>query len=205
MEKWKQICAKIGKDRFLIMIIGGLLLLVITYPLPSEDSKNQANSSETVKSAEEGGNEGGENGSYEAVAGSDYEQITEARLSRILSHISGAGKVEVYISFSDYGTSVVEKDVAYTRDNEEREGGDAQKTTSILTENSEETVYTTDDGGREIPFVNRTTRPGVEGVLVVAQGGQNQTVAEEMKEAIMALFGIEEHKIKVVKMKGEEQ
>ena len=30
MEKWKQLCGKIGKDRFLILIIGGLLLLVIT-------------------------------------------------------------------------------------------------------------------------------------------------------------------------------
>ena len=75
----------------------------------------------------------------------------------------------------------------------------------MQTENSEETVYTADESGREVPFINKTTTPGVEGVLVVAQGGQNQTVAQEMKEAIMALFGIEEHKIKVVKMKGEEQ
>ena len=39
MEKWKQLCGKIGKDRFLILIIGGLLLLVITYPLPSQTKK----------------------------------------------------------------------------------------------------------------------------------------------------------------------
>mgnify|MGYP001073375781 FL=1 len=39
MEKWKQLCGKIGKDRFLILIIGGLLILVITYPLPSSSKK----------------------------------------------------------------------------------------------------------------------------------------------------------------------
>lgn len=205
MERWKQLCAKIGKDRFLIMIIGGLLLLVITYPLPSGDTKNRTESDAATKSANNAASEAGEGGSYETAAGSDYEKATEARLAQILSHISGAGKVEVYISFSDYGTSVVEKDTSYKRDNEESDGDDARKTTSVLTENSEETVYTTDDEGREVPFINRTTTPGVEGVLVVAQGGQNQTVAQEMKEAIMALFGIEEHKIKVVKMKGEEQ
>lgn len=204
MEKWKQLCAKIGKDRFLIMIIGGLLLLVITYPLPSGGSGKQTKSG-TAEGTDSAVSEAAERISYETAAGSDYEKTQEARLARILSHISGAGKVEVYISFSDYGTKIVEKDTSYTRNNEEREGGDTAKTASVQTENSEETVYTADESGREVPFINKTTTPGVEGVLVVAQGGQNQTVAQEMKEAIMALFGIEEHKIKVVKMKGEEQ
>ena len=53
--------------------------------------------------------------------------------------------------------------------------------------------------------MNKITAPKVSGVLVVAQGGGNETIQQEMKEAIMALFGIEEHKIKVVKMKGEER
>lgn len=205
MEKWKRLCAKIGRDRFLIMIIGGLLLLVITYPLPSGKSKGMAEDDGAAQGTYGNVSRIQESGLDEANAENDYEKIIEERLSGILSNIYGAGKVEVFISFSDYGTNVVEKDVSYTRDNEEKADGNTQKTSSVLTENSEETVYTTDEDGREVPFVNRMKTPEVEGVLIVAQGGQNPTVEQEMKEAIMALFGIEEHKIKVVKMKGEEQ
>lgn len=206
MEKWKQLCGKIGKDRFLILIIGGLLILVITYPLPSSSKKESGG-------AGNGGNTGvtkavdvsSGTGSLKTDTKNDYTEKMEARLAGILSNINGAGKVQVFLSFSDFGMSVVEKDVSYIRNNEERSGDDTQNTSVLNTENSEETIYATDESGNEVPFVNKITAPKVSGVLVVAQGGGNETIQQEMKEAIMALFGIEEHKIKVVKMKGEER
>ena len=207
MEKWKQLCGKIGKDRFLILIIGGLLLLVITYPLPSSSKKESGGTGN-------GGNTGitknvdassGSSNALKTDTGTDYTEKMEARLAGILSNINGAGKVQVFLSFSDFGMSVVEKDVSYTRNNEERRGGDNENTSVLNTENSEETIYTTDESGNEVPFVNKITAPKVSGVLVVAQGGGTENIQKEMKEAIMALFGIEEHKIKVVKMKGEER
>ncbi|MBP3458087.1 MAG: hypothetical protein J6K58_02640 [Lachnospiraceae bacterium] len=205
MEKWKQLCGKIGKDRFLILIIGGLLLLVITYPLPS-GTKGEADQDKTIQNISSRTSGSTSDSQKAAVAGEDnYIDKMESRLSRVLSNIYGAGKVKVFISLSDYGTSVVEKDVSYTRNNEEKEGGDLQNTVTLITENNEETVYTADEKGNDVPFVNKITAPKVEGVLVVAEGGGNQSVVQEMKEAIMALFGIEEHKIKVVKMKGEER
>jgi stage III sporulation protein AG len=44
----------------------------------------------------------------------------------------------------------------------------------------------------------------VEGVSVVAQGGGDSQIQKNITEVIQALFGIEAHKIKVVKMKQEE-
>lgn len=215
MDRWKKLCAKIGKDRFFIMIIGGLLLLVITYPLKTGDSDETTKSGLSVQNTkEETKKTESDAGRTETVMdealsesafGSDYADRMQTQLSEILSRISGAGKVEVCLTLSDYGTNIVEKDVSYTRDNEEQEGDDTAKTASVLTENNEETVFTADDSGNEVPFVRKTAAPEVEGVLIVAQGGGNEAVAREMKEAVMALFGIEEHKIKVVKMEGEEQ
>lgn len=206
MDRWKKLCAKIGKDRFLIMIIGGLLLFVIACPVSSDASGEETEEAQGQSEGEAGAlsaqNTGAES---EMTQESDYAKALQTQLSEILSDIDGAGKVEVCLSFADYGTGVVEKDTSYTRDNEEKENESEQKTTSVLTENSEETVFTTDEEGNEAPFVSKTLTPSVEGALVVAQGGGNEAVAQEMKEAIMALFGIEEHKIKVVKMKGEEQ
>lgn len=205
MEKWKELCGKIGKDRFLILIIGGLLLLVITYPLPSgSDGKNGQNGTGKTAVSQKSETAVPESG-QEIKGSSDYAAKTEARLAEILSNVSGAGKVKVFISFGDYGTNVVEKDVSYTRNNEDRSGTDIQNTSTVNTENTETTVYTADENGNEVPFVRKIMTPKVEGVLVVAEGGENQKVRGEMKEAIMALFGIEEHKIKVVKMKGEER
>ena len=40
----------------------------------------------------------------------------------------------------------------------------------------------------------------IRGVLVVAQGGGDPVIVQNITEAVMALFGIEAHKIKVMKM-----
>lgn len=46
------------------------------------------------------------------------------------------------------------------------------------------------------------TNPRVEGVLVIAEGGDSSRVKQEIIEAAQALFGIEAHKIKIMKMEG---
>lgn len=68
----------------------------------------------------------------------------------------------------------------------------------------EETVYTTTAEGEKIPYVIRENSAVVKGVGVVAEGGDEILVQKNICEVIQALFGIEEHKIKVVKMKQEE-
>ena len=41
--------------------------------------------------------------------------------------------------------------------------------------------------------------PEVEGVIVIAEGGDNAVVARNITEAVQALFGVEAHKIKIMK------
>ena len=47
----------------------------------------------------------------------------------------------------------------------------------------------------------RQTMPKVRGVLVIAQGADDPRIVAEIKEAAMALFHLDAHKIKVMKMK----
>ena len=47
----------------------------------------------------------------------------------------------------------------------------------------------------------KETMPEVRGVLVIAQGADDLSIVEEIKEAAMALFHLDAHKIKVMKMK----
>ena len=201
MEKWKELCRKIGKDRIWICIIGGLLLLVVTYPLPNEKQENYTIIGENVE--KQGNNTKVVEESQEVSK--DYEVAIEQRLSAILSQMDGAGRVKVLVTFADYGANVVEKDVSYTRNNEEQMGMNQEKIYTTTSENTETTVYTVTEDGEDVPFVQKVMVPKVEGVFVLAQGGNNPEIIREMKEAIMALFGIEEHKIKIAKMKGEEK
>ena len=50
-------------------------------------------------------------------------------------------------------------------------------------------------------FYTREDARRVAGVLIVAQGASDSTVERKIQQAVMALFQIEAHKIKVMKMK----
>ena len=52
-----------------------------------------------------------------------------------------------------------------------------------------------------MPYVVAETYPEVRGVLVICQGGDNPVVIQQISEGVMALFRVEAHKIKVMKMK----
>ena len=43
-------------------------------------------------------------------------------------------------------------------------------------------------------------KPEIEGVLIIADGGGNSAVVQNISEAVLALFRLEAHKIKVMKM-----
>ena len=49
----------------------------------------------------------------------------------------------------------------------------------------------------------KTLNPRVEGVLVVAEGAGDGTVARNITEIAQALFGVEAHRVKVVSMGGD--
>ena len=48
-------------------------------------------------------------------------------------------------------------------------------------------------------MVSKENAPEVEGILVIADGGGNAVVAKNLTEAVQALFGVEAHKIKIMK------
>lgn len=116
--------------------------------------------------------------------GEDYESRMERRLEEMLSHVEGVGEVRVMLTFADNGQKQVEKDVD-------------------ISENStqEETVYEEQGSSVRVPYVSSETTLQVEGVLIVAEGGGD--VKADIIDAVQALFGIEAHKIKIMKYGGD--
>ena len=80
---------------------------------------------------------------------------------------------------------------------------DAQSGGTENTDLSESSVYES-DGSTESPYISNELTPQVEGVLVVAQGGGNSMVKQNILQSVMALFPLEAHKITIVKMSMQE-
>lgn len=182
---WKKLNLK-DKNTWLILGIFGVLLLVIALPA-DQTGKKGSEAAQTV--VEETTQQTGQERADDATA------ALEKRLEGTLSLIDGAGKVRVMITLKDTGEKVVEKDV--TRRTDTDTGGNEN---SDLSQSS---VYEK-DGSTETPYVSNEMTPQVEGVLVVAQGGGNSLVKQNILQSVMALFPLEAHKITIVKMSMQE-
>lgn len=170
---------KLKKEQYLIAALAAVLLVVIAIPVPKEDVQRE---SDMIKSIE---------------AETD-EKLTEQRLKEVLQTISGVGKVEIFITYEDQGQLILEKDETVSEElTEESDGsGGTRKTTTTQTER--QTIY----DGNDAPYIIREMEPSVQGVLVVAQGGGNPDTKKKIESTIEALFGLEKHKISIMKMEG---
>ncbi len=210
MKQIKKIIEKLGKDRLAILLIGGLLLLVVTIPTKKEDKQSvlyatKQNQSQSIQS--KNGSDKSDYSGLEITASvletyDLYSEYLESKLCSILQNMNGAGKVEVFITLHDAGSIIVEKDISYRRNNDSKNDGKTT-TSSAEYEDKQETIYTVDENGNEVPFVAKQILPSIEGILIVAQGGDNETVKNQMKEAVLSLFELDEHKITIVKMKSK--
>lgn len=198
---------KLTRDNFLIVILVGVLLLVIVWPVEDKDRKTQTQSEQWDSEADimkiRSDTKGQEASSLEVnyeVEMVSYAAALECSLEELLSTMDGVGKVRVMVTLEGSGMSVVEKDQSTQRaDSDETDSAGGSRRT-VNTSLSEETIYDSRQGSSGSPFVKQILAPQVEGVVVSAQGGGNARTAQNITEAIQALFGIEAHKIKIVKM-----
>lgn len=109
-------------------------------------------------------------------------------LEKILSRVEGAGRVNVLINYKQSGEKILAYD--FESNINEKESGKENNSKS-------EVVY----DGNKMPVVLKEYMPKVEGVIIVAQGGDIENVKKQLIAGTVALLGIDEHKIEVLKMK----
>ncbi len=207
---------KIGKDTYIIMILAGILLFIIA--LPIKDTPKVQKTTGDSKSSEsllpitgitdlDGKNTESIQEQNENLMSSTgdldrYTQHLEEKLEKILSTVEGVGNVKVMITVNASGEQIIEKDLPNSKSITTEADADGGNRSINEYENKESTVYLTDSTGNQVPYVVKQLEPAIEGVMVVAQGGGNSIVNKNITEVIQALFGIEAHKIVVVKMKS---
>lgn len=175
LSRWKK-CFK-GKNNLLILLLVGLILIVISIPT---GKKEETENTETVVSKEE-----------------DYAGQMERRLENILDKTEGVGNVSVMITLKSSEENIVEKDDSQNKSSSSN-GTDIQEET----DSSETTVYEEKSDGTQTPYVSKKVTPKIDGVIIVADGGDDPVVIENITGAVKALFDVDMHKIKVMKRKS---
>ena len=193
LASWKK---KLTKENMAILALLGILLMVIALPVKKTENAGDETGlsdtgSDTMKTSETEKDDG--DGSY--------TQEVENRLEALLSSMDGVGEVKVMVTLSSSVEQVVEKDVPYSMDTTKETDSAGGSRDVVNSKQEETTVYVTDQAGNKTPYISKTLEPAIEGGTVVAQGGGNAVVQNNIRDVIQALFGVEAHKIKVVKMK----
>ena len=180
---WK----KLDKSQWLIVLLVGVLLLVIALPVDKGEEKQETSIQQQTDT--------GSAGRWD-----DYQDRVEKQLEEMLAQVNGVGRVKVMVTLAGTGELVVEKDVPQSQSQTQEDDGSGGSRSMKESTWEEATVYVQQDGD-STPYVVKELAPDIEGVCIIAQGGDNAVVAKNISEAVQALFPIEIHKIKVMKMK----
>ena len=200
LQKWTRkdgAAPMTNKEKWLLLLLSGVLLAVIFFPMDKKNTAGEsvfreAESTEKENSASPGREYGEDLYSY-------GEYLSD-KLDGILSQIDGAGEVQSWVTLS--GSS---EDILYEeKDGEQKSLEEADSVGGSRKEEESKTKRTVLKDHDGNPYVVKILQPEVAGVLVVAEGAGNSTIKKNITEAVQVLFGIEAHRIKVVKKKAEE-
>lgn len=213
MGEWiNKLLEDIKKDKrrfLLILVLIGILILVIAWPVSDKDDQS-TDSGVSLNSENNGGEETNEQNV--AISGNlsaqqtleEYVAQAEQRLTELLSSIHGAGKVTVMITAHSTRERVLGKDINETLSKVTE--NDSSGGTRVTDESSygESTLYGLTDDGQEgtDPYIVKELVPQIEGVVVAASGADDDYIVDEITQAVSVLFDLPVHKIKVVKMES---
>lgn len=189
LDKLKAYFKNFKKDNFLIILLAGILLIVIVLPTSNSNNKEIETDIENETMQEQ-----------ENTKNLSYSDEQAKRLEEILSQVQGVGEVKVMITLKSSKELIVEKDTPTTSSTSEEEDAEGGKRNTTDKSTTETTIYEQDNDGSSTPYVVKEIEPEIEGIIVIAKGGDDPVVAKNISDAILALFQVEAHKIKVMKM-----
>ena len=121
-----------------------------------------------------------DSGKKDSLKPQKYDEYSdEARMEEILSKVSGAGTVNVMITY--YGTTV------YDLEFEEKKSETSSENSAVMDGNS--------------PFIRAQSYPKVKGVIIVSEGAKNSSVKKALTDAAAAVLEVSSHKICVLEGK----
>jgi len=131
------------------------------------------------------------------------ERALEKRLEEIFSLVEGAGQVRVMISPLGGRETIFAVDTVQTQNHSVEEDSHGGSREQRQYSSQEQTVVISDRQGADRPLVLREVEPSVEGIVIIAQGGNNAQVRADLTRAAQAVLGLDAHMIQVLTMAVE--
>lgn len=194
-EKKKIAWKDIGINKLLIMLAAGVLLVMLSFMDFSGSSDLEEGP------GGQGLTEGAEHTEM-VVTEATYEELLEERLKSVLELAKDVGRVEVMITVKASGEKIalVEQNYQSSSSKESDSQGGSRDTSEET--RSELVIYKKNSDGSSVPYIVKETVPEIAGVVVIAEGGKDTLTVSNIIDAVMALFDVPIHKIKVLEMKS---
>lgn len=185
----------IGFSRLVIIFLAGVFLLILSLPSGTLSSKKDTANKQGQQGKEE--QEGIQDAALDAM--SKYAARQEEQLESVLSKVDGVGKVDVMLTIaSSEEKKTLNKENISQDSTKELDSAGGRRNQNSSSSQTDPVLIGQGDG--QTPYVVQIQSPQIEGVVVVAQGAGSGIVDTEIIAAVEALFPIETHKIKVMKM-----
>lgn len=184
LDKMKEI----GLLKLVLLLFAGVLLLLTTIPSKSIQ-KNEIvdNPTTNTKTNEQ----------------KIFKEEMERQLSLALEQVQGIGKTKIMITLKATKELIINKDRPIKEEeNKEKDSTGGERIQSSK-EADETTILVSNDTGTQTPYVIKELEPEIAGIVVVAQGGDEERIIKEITDACEVLFSLPIHKIKVMKMKEQ--
>ncbi len=192
MDKKKLTLKEIGPKRLAVVMLCGVGLLVLT--IMGDDGQDDMMSLYEPLPTATNNLEGKED---ELDVRMDiYIENMEEKIEQQLSKVEGVGDVNVMITLKSSAEKYVLKDETETVDKIDETDSAGGSRNNESSSKSDESVLV--EGER--PYTIKETAPYIQGVVVVAEGGDDARIKQEIIDAVQVLFDVEVHKIKVMKM-----
>ncbi len=198
MEKKKISLKEIGLPKLIMALLAGILIIILSIPgifSSKEPEKNKVQDNNTKVQQKDTNTT-----SYDT---NTYITEMENKLESILKKVSGIGKVEVMLTLKASEEKVTLKDTPSTQESLNEVDGEGGSRIESSVKREESTVLYTDENGNSVPYIIQKIEPEVEGVVVIAEGGDDVNVMMDIMEAAEVLFDVPAHKVKVMKMENE--
>ena len=120
----------------------------------------------------------------------------EKRLEKILGTMTGVGKVNVLITYTQSSEVVAmyneNSTISHTSESDSSGG-----TRTVEEQGTNKEIIFTEENGESIPATQTVINPKVEGVIVTAEGADDANIKANIVSAVIAVTGAQAHKVQV--------
>lgn len=179
-----------------VLIILAFALIAFSVFSPKLLNKNDNGASKDISQVEKEA----EDNQNTNTSLNNYEEQQKKELETILKSIDGVGDVKVMITFEGGEEKVLGYDNnTQTTTTEETDTQGGKRLNNQQTDGSK--VVMSSSGGDSEPFITKTNKPKVIGVMIAAKGAENSKVKYDIESSVSSLFDISVDKVHVYTMK----